>query len=115
MPNGPPASVRNLASAVRTLSRSRPMLLTMSAKIVSSSAPGTSYFALAGTIMPATQRRSAISVSVRIWSLMSASIEQCCQALFHAVSDVQRQRLYRRRRIHAARSDEDAAVHDEQI
>ena len=38
---GLPASVRSLASAARMRSRSRPMLLTMSEKIVSSSAPGT--------------------------------------------------------------------------
>ncbi len=57
--NDPPASVRSLASAALTLSTSRPTLLTMSAKIVSSSAPGTSYFALAGMTIPARQRKSA--------------------------------------------------------
>src|SRR5512142_2233346 len=91
------------------------MLLRMSTKIVSSSAPGTPYFALAGTIMPARQRRSAISASVRVWSLISASIEQGCQALLDAVGDVQRQCLDRGGRVHAARRDEDAAIDDEQV
>ena len=82
------ASLRTLASAARTWSASRPMLVTMSAKIVSSSAPGTPYFALGGTIMPARQRRSAVSSLVRVCSLISASIEQGCQTLLHAVGDI---------------------------
>src|SRR5690348_255520 len=91
------------------------MLATMSARIVSSSAPGTRYFALAGMIMPARQRRSARSASDRVSSLIAASIEQGCQALLDAVRDVQRQRLDRGGRVHAARGDEDAAVDDEQV
>ena len=49
-----------------------------------------------GTIMPARQRRSAISASFNVCSFIAASIvEQGCQALLHAVGDVQRQSLDR--------------------
>src|ERR1700722_16940036 len=99
---GPPAMARRVARAARTLSWSWPMLPTMSAKMVGSSAPGTSYFVLAGMIMPARQRRSSRSAFVRGWSVMAGSIEQGCETLLHRVGDVEREGLDRAGGVHAA-------------
>src|ERR1035438_2157897 len=92
------------------------MLLTMSAKIIALSAPGTSYFVLGGIIMPARQRKSEISASFSVCSFIAASIvEQGCQASLHAVGDVQRDRLDGGGWIDPTRGDEHAAINDEQV
>ncbi len=75
----------------------------MSAWIAGSSAPGTLYSSLAGTIIAATVRRS--SRWARVSSLvadMAVSVEEVGKALLHLVGDVERDRLDGRGRIHAA-------------
>jgi hypothetical protein len=69
-----------------TEAASRPRLCTTSAKIVSSSAPGTPCAVLAGIIMPARQRSDRSSSAVRgsSWFRMAASVEQGGKALFDA-------------------------------
>src|SRR5471032_599873 len=100
-------------SATRRSSRSRPMLFTMSAKIFSSSAPGTPWVALAGIIVPAKARRSSVSLG----DSMMGSIEESGsgQALLDGVGDVEGERLDRGGRVHAARGHPDAAVDHEQV
>jgi hypothetical protein len=53
-------------NSFREASRSRPRERTMSAKIASSSAPGTPYSALAGTMKAASRRRSRHSAGVSL-------------------------------------------------
>src|SRR5579863_2934044 len=97
---------------------SRPNDLTMSAKMIGSSAPGTPNSVLAGMIIPAMHWRSRNSAADRLALVslcMSLSIEQGGQALLHRVGDIKRQGLDCTGRIHAARGDEDAAIDDEQV
>src|SRR3954469_10994648 len=93
--NGPSAEASSRCSACFTSAASCPMLLTISAKIRSSSAPGTPNALLAGIIIPATQRSDLVSFAVRaVFSVpIGASIEQSGEALLDAVCDIQRQRL----------------------
>src|SRR5471032_964114 len=100
-------------SATRRSSRSRPMLFTMSAKILSSSAPGTPWVALAGIMVPAKARKSSVSLD----DSMMGSIEESGsgQALLDGVGDVEGQRVDRRGRVHTARRHPDAAVDHEQV
>src|SRR5258708_25021268 len=88
----------------------------MSAWIAPSSAPGTSYSALAGIIIALMTRRSSRWAGVRAFSaVMAASIEQIGQAALHLVGDVERDGLDGGGRVDAAGSDEHAAVDDEQV
>src|SRR5471032_959165 len=106
-----------LLSALRTSWRSRSILVTMSAKILSSSAPGTPWRALAGMMAPAKARRSLVSWSDSMGGTRSTSLIKKGgggQALLDGVGDVERQRLDGRGRIHAARRHPDAAVDHEQ-
>ena len=82
---------------------SRPSVASMSAWIAGSSAPGTLYSSLAGTIIAATVRRSSRWAEVSSFAAdMAVSIEEVGKALLHLVGDVERDRLDGRGRVHAA-------------
>src|SRR4029079_15881003 len=88
----------------------------MAAWIAGSSAPGTLYSSLAGTIIAATVRRSSRWAEVNSLAAdMAGSIEEVCKALLHLVGDVERDRLDGRGRVHAARGHEHAVVDNEEI
>src|SRR6476661_5003818 len=88
----------------------------MSAWIAASSAPGTLYSSLAGMIIAAMVRRSPRWAEVSSFvSDMATSIEQIGEALLHLIGDVERDGLDGGGRVDAARGDEHAAVHDEQV
>ena len=76
------------------MSVSRPSVAIMSAWMAESSAPGTLYSGLAGTIIAATTRRSSRWVEVRADTAdIVSSIEEIGEALLHLVGDVERDRL----------------------
>src|SRR5436190_23143334 len=88
----------------------------MSAWIAGSSAPGTLYSSLAGTIIAAIVRRSSRWAEVSSFAAdITSSIEQIGETLLHLVGDVERDGLDGGRRIDAARGHEHAAVDDEQV
>src|SRR5689334_13171278 len=114
--NGWPARRARWSSAERTAAPSRPRVATISAMIAASSAPGTSYSALAGIIMPAIMRRSSRCAAVSSsFDCMMASIKEVGEALLHLIGDVERDGLDGGGRIDAARGDEQAAVDDEEV
>src|SRR5438128_1503655 len=85
----------------------------MSAWIPGSSAPGTLYSSLAGTIIAATVQRSLRWAWVS--SDIASSIEQIGETLLHLVGDVERDRLDGRGRVDATRRHEHTAVDDEEV
>src|SRR3978361_1914519 len=88
----------------------------MSAWIAASSAPGALYAVLAGMIMAETARKSSrCRGGSALFGNMTTSIEQIGETLLHLIGDVERDGLDGRSRIDAARSDEQAAVDDEQV
>src|SRR4051812_47484054 len=81
-----------------------------------SSAPGTLYSSLAGTIIAATMRRSSRWVEVNLKaSDMAVSVKEVGKAVLHLVGDVEGDRLGGRGRVDAAPRHEHAAVDDEEI
>src|SRR5512140_3160733 len=94
---------------------SRPSVLSMSAWIAASSAPGTLYSSLAGTIMAATVRRSSRWRWVNAGTDIISSIKEIGEALLHLIGDVERDGLNGGGRVDASRGDEHAAVDDEEI
>src|ERR1700719_1639591 len=114
--SGVPASRARWSSASPTRLVSRPSVARMSAWMAPSSAPGTSYSALAGIIIALTTRRSSRWAGVRAFSaVMISSIEQICEAALHLVGDVERDGLDGGGRVDAAGGDEHAAVDDEEV
>src|SRR5438067_3110777 len=114
--SGFPASRARRSSASRTSLVSRPSVARMSAWIFGSSAPGTLYSSLSGIIIAAIMRRSSRWTWVRTGSInIASSVKEIGEAALHLIGDVERDGLNGGGRVHPARSDENAAVDDEEV